>query len=128
MMLQIEVEFSAMQERRRQTRGRSFLGGRIIFNNRSSSVDCLIRDMSPKGARVRLSMPVMIPDEFELLIPKQGRSFQARVAWRMPDEFGIAFLDDKNQPASLELTLQLRKLEAEKTALRARVEQLSCAE
>jgi PilZ domain len=119
-----------MQERRNKSRGRSFLGAKIIFNNRSSTIDCLIKDMSPTGARVRLSAIVIVPDEFELHIPMQGRSFQARVAWRRREEFGLEFVKcgEQDHPVSLDLTLRLNKLEKEKEALRARVAQLSSAE
>ena len=40
-----------MKERRSSARQKSFLQGRIYFNNRRSSVDCLIRDYSETGAR-----------------------------------------------------------------------------
>jgi hypothetical protein len=120
----------AMQERRTDDRGRSFLGGRIVFNNRCSSIDCVVRDMSSTGARVRVSTAVMLPDEFELMVPKQGRSWKVRIAWRKPQEFGLEFLDwdGSRDAAPLEIAARLRKLEEEKEVLRARVTQLSSAE
>ena len=35
-----------MSEHRKETRQRVFLKGRIVFNNGSSSFDCLVRDLS----------------------------------------------------------------------------------
>ena len=81
-----------MQERRATARVRSFIGGRIVFNNRNSSVDCLIRNVSSNGARISLLGAVTIPDEFDLVIPVQSRSCRARIAWRRADEFGVQFI------------------------------------
>jgi hypothetical protein len=81
-----------MQERRATARVRSFIGGRIVFNNRNSSVDCLLRNMSSNGAKISLLGAVTIPDEFELVIPVQSRNIRARVAWRRADEFGVQFI------------------------------------
>src|SRR3954451_9413755 len=80
-----DIRVSSMAERRTDSRSRSFLGAKIVFNSRNSSMDCLIRNISPTGARLLLSSAVVIPDEFELQIPKQGRSFRARLAWRRAD-------------------------------------------
>ena len=51
-----------MTERRSVSRQKSFLQGRIFFNNRRTSVDCLIRDISPYGARLIFSDAVTTPD------------------------------------------------------------------
>ena len=42
-------------ERRRVARQKSFLRGSVHFNNRRTVVDCLIRDISPNGARLTFS-------------------------------------------------------------------------
>jgi hypothetical protein len=81
-----------MQERRTNARVRSFLGGKIVFNNRCSSVECLLRNVSPTGARILLSETVTIPEDFELEIPKQGRRVRARLTWRKAEECGVRFL------------------------------------
>jgi|tagenome__1003787_1003787.scaffolds.fasta_scaffold20810001_2 hypothetical protein len=118
-----------MAERRTDSRSRSFLGAKIVFNSRNSSMDCLIRNISPTGARLLLSSAVVIPDEFELQIPKQGRSFRARLAWRRADESGVQFVEHNAEPpVPTELTIKLKQLEDEKAALRARVAQLSSGE
>jgi hypothetical protein len=116
-----------MAERRNDSRSRSFLGAKIIFNGRNSTIDCLIRNISQTGARLFLSGNIVIPDEFELQVPKQGRSFQARLAWRRGDEFGVQFVRDQAGAASVsaDLAAKLRRLEDERAALRARVAQLS---
>ena len=119
-----------MSERRQTTRNRSLLGGRIIFNNRNSSLDCVVRNLSPTGARIVLGSSVTVPDEFELYLPQKGKSRLARMKWRNPSEFGVEFLPET--PGTVietpDVTSRLRRLESEKAALQARVEQLSTAE
>jgi len=39
-----------MQERRRSTRTRCYLGGQIAFNNRSELMDCLVRNVTVEAA------------------------------------------------------------------------------
>ena len=38
-----------MSERRVATRSKSLLQGRVYYNNRRSSVDCVIRDITAKA-------------------------------------------------------------------------------
>ena len=49
-------------ERRRVARQKSFLRGMVYFNNRRSVLDCLVRDISPYGARLVFSVTVATPD------------------------------------------------------------------
>ena len=42
-------------EKRNSTRTRCLLTGRIIFNNRSSVIDCTVRDISDDGGRTHFS-------------------------------------------------------------------------
>jgi len=78
-------------ERRRITRQKSFLRGTIHFNNRRSVVDCLIRDISPYGARLIFSDAVTTPDVLELYIPQKEQTLRVNVIWRHGQEVGVAF-------------------------------------
>src|SRR3954470_8703170 len=78
-------------ERRRITRQKSFLRGSIHFNNRRSVVDCLIRDISPYGARLVFSDAVTTPDVLELYIPQKEQTLRVQVVWRLGQEVGVAF-------------------------------------
>jgi hypothetical protein len=80
-----------MAERRSSSRQKSFLQGRIYFNNRRSSVDCLIRDYSETGARLKFSESVAVPEAIELYIPNKEEIHRARVQWRSGSEMGIEF-------------------------------------
>src|SRR3954447_10183054 len=78
-------------ERRRITRQKSFLRGSIHFNNRRSVVDCLIRDISPYGARLIFSDAVTTPDVLDLYIPQKEQTLRVHVIWRHGQEAGVAF-------------------------------------
>lgn len=80
-----------MTESRSRTRGRTLKGAKAVFNKRASVLDCVIRDMSPKGARLRFGAPVELPDELELLLASEGRFLPIRVAWRRGREVGVEF-------------------------------------
>ena len=78
-------------ERRRTARQKSFLRGMIYFNNRRNAVDCLIRDISPYGARLIFSDAVTTPDVLELYIPQKEQTLRVHAIWRHGQEVGVAF-------------------------------------
>src|SRR3954465_5789330 len=78
-------------ERRRMARQKSFLRGMIYFNNRRNAVDCLVRDISPYGARLIFSDAVTTPDVLELYIPQKEQTLRVQVIWRHGQEAGVAF-------------------------------------
>ena len=118
-----------MTEKRRETRKRTFLKGRILFNNGASSMDCLVRDISPGGARLALDEALALPDAFELEIPNRDRSFTAVMKWRREDGMGVTIEEqDEGQPTRGRVARLLRRvseLEAENRALRV---QLGCGD
>ncbi|HEY0572199.1 MAG TPA: PilZ domain-containing protein [Enterovirga sp.] len=118
-----------MEERRKTVRQRSYLGGRIAFNNRSSTMDCTVRNMSAGGARVAFSDTVVLPQDLDLAIRQKGLNARARVVWRSATEVGVSFLAVSREAAGevipLDLARRMRDLEAEKAALKQRVAALS---
>jgi hypothetical protein len=87
-----------MNERRRIARQKSFLQGRVYFNNRRTSIDCLIRDFSELGARLKFSGAVATPEVVELHVPNKDETYRARVQWRNGDEMGVSFDDYRASP------------------------------
>lgn len=116
-----------MTERRTAQRTRSYLGGRIAFNGRSSSMDCLVRNLSSTGAKLAVSGAVSLPDAFDLAIGCKGRHTRARVVWRLGEEMGVAFADAAGtaEVIPLDHARRLRACERERDALKARVEALT---
>ena len=116
-----------MAERRKSARSRTYLGGVIAFNRRTSTMNCHVRDLSPIGAKVVFTNAGVIPDQFDLTIARKARSFQARMVWRGVNEAGVAFLNEHTPAESIspEWAKRLRDGEAERAALRQRIAQLT---
>jgi hypothetical protein len=116
-----------MGERRRVTRQKSFLRGCVYFNNRRSAFDCLIRDLSDKGARIIFSDTVSVPDMVDLHIPQKEQTVRARVEWRHGGEVGLAFPDAiraADGTSDSELSARVAKLEGEIASLRRALKRL----
>jgi hypothetical protein len=82
-----------MSESRSNPRLRSLLRGRAIFNNRSSILDCTVRDLTPTGAKLDFGSPDGIPDAFDLEIPLKSRTHRAQVVWRQGNMCGVKFIE-----------------------------------
>jgi hypothetical protein len=119
-----------MAERRSSARQKSFLQGRIYFNNRRSSVDCLIRDVSETGARLKFSETIAVPEAIELYIPNREEIHRARVEWRTGNEMGVSFGEEMRSPsiapeaAQGDLSTRVQTLEAEVASLKRLVSEL----
>jgi hypothetical protein len=123
----------AMKERRSTSRQKSFLQGRIFYNNRRTSLDCLIRDFSDSGARLKFSGPISTPDVVELYIPNKDESYRAKVEWRNGDEVGVAFGIDETAPPlapgapQADWSGRIRKLEHDLAVLQRKFNELQAA-
>jgi hypothetical protein len=116
-----------MNERRQAVRQKSFLRGCVYFNNRRSAFDCLIRDLSDKGARIIFSDTVSVPDVVDLYIPQKEQTVRAHVEWRHGGELGLAFADAiraSEGTTDAELSTRVARLENEIGALRRALKQL----
>jgi hypothetical protein len=119
-----------MNERRSVARQKSFLQGRIFFNNRRTSLDCLIRDISERGARLKFSSMVSTPDVVELHIPSKEESYRAKVQWRNGDEVGVCFGADESAPMLApgmpqpDLSVRVHQLEHELAVLQRKFNEL----
>jgi hypothetical protein len=61
---------------------RTFLGAKIIFNNRASVIDCVVSILSSSGAKLALAGPTG-SQTFELHIPMKSCSYRARLVRRV---------------------------------------------
>src|SRR5215813_14249793 len=112
-------------ERRTLLRQRSFLQGRVFFNNRRSSLDCLVRDFSEQGARLKVSGSVAIPELVELYVPSRDETYRAHVQWRTEEEVGVAFDTADGAPSIVpdapDLLSRVHRLETEVASLQRKV-------
>lgn len=124
-----------MEERRAQARKKSFLQGRVYFNNRSSTADCVIRDITEAGARLKFSGTASVPEVFELHIPNKHEIFRAHVIWHHGDEIGVALNQADAGPvespsivssgAAMTMEERVAKLEHDLQTLRRKVEAIA---
>ena len=122
-----------MKERRGVSRQKSFLQGRIFFNNRRTSYDCLIRDFSEHGAKLKFSSSLATPDAVELFIPAKEESYRAKVIWRNADEIGVCFACGERSPPlapgtpAADWSARIQKLEHDVAMLTRKFNELQVA-
>lgn len=80
-----------MIERRKAPRGRVFYGGVIAFNDQRSTIDCTIRNFSPRGAKVDVPFGTVLSNHVGLTVWHRGEIYPARTIWRRGNEAGLAF-------------------------------------
>ncbi|GJE27761.1 PilZ domain-containing protein [Methylobacterium organophilum] len=116
-------------EQRAVARKKTFLKGLISFNYGSSSMDCLIRDISDRGARLELSETTTLPEVFDIHIPARDENYRATLCWRSNEAVGVAFRSAQNEkrvepaaaavdPSVTALLKRVAELEAENATLR----------
>jgi two-component system cell cycle response regulator len=94
MSYQRMLELALKQEKtdnRRLRRSRVFLHGKIVFDNGGVSSDCVIRDLSEAGAKVRLPAEMAVPHQLYLIETRRGLAYVARVTWARDAELGLEF-------------------------------------
>jgi hypothetical protein len=77
-------------EMRGSGRRRVLKAGRLIFNNKSSVADCVVRRIGDTGADVRLEGPIALPDDLMLIMDE--KHFNARRVWQEGLNVGLEFL------------------------------------
>jgi hypothetical protein len=54
--------------------------------------DCIIRDMSPSGARIQMLSSATPPDALQLVDLSSGYAHDSHVAWQKDRELGLRFV------------------------------------
>ena len=80
-----------MENRRGHERHRTLKSGKIIFNRKTSVVDCMVRNLSESGACLQVDTVVGIPEAFELLIAPEQNVRTCSVKWRSANRLGVSF-------------------------------------
>jgi hypothetical protein len=113
-----------MTEARRSDRLKSLLRARIVFNGGSSTIECLIRNISAHGMRLELAESLSVPGEFDLEVPHKGRTYRTRLVWRGSGMIGVAYVPPEAE-AIRGGDGELQRLERENAALRAQLRQMT---
>ena len=113
-----------MRDRRESARDKVIYGGVAEIDDQGATRECIVRNISDKGASVEFSNLVDLPSEqMSLRIARKGRSFLAKVVWWRDNFVGVAFTGTPAQPVS-DLEERLRKSEIKKRQLQRRIKEL----
>ena len=113
-----------MLDRRRNVRDKVLYGGVADINQRGSTMDCVVRNISEGGACLEFDSAARVPEEMRLTIARKGRSFLARLIWRQANKVGLAFrIMTSDSPVS-DLDERLRRSEIKKRQLQRRIKEL----
>lgn len=79
-----------MRDRRAERRHLVLKEGKVLLSD-WILVDCMIRDISPHGARLEFNRKVELPEEFRLRIVSADLTIPATAAWMRRYEVGVRF-------------------------------------
>ena len=120
-----------MLERRQYPRNRVYYGGLVAFNARNSTLDCVVRNFSQRGAKIEFENSALTPDQVDFEIERRGLSCLARFVWRDRNAAGLMFSNVQETNAQrkgdvipLDWARKLRASERENSKLRSRLDQI----
>ena len=86
------------EDRRSGPRQAVEIGGVLSFEKGSSTLPCVVRDISENGARLHVSSVHHVPDRFKLEMEICQVEVDGIVVWRSSNEVGVLF---ESQPRSI---------------------------
>ena len=114
-----------MLDRRESVRDKVMYGGVAEIGERGTTRDCIVRNISDRGATIEFSNVVNLPKEqMSLRIARKGRSFLAKVIWWRDNFVGVAFRAESPAEPVSDLAERLRKSEIKKRQLQRRIQDL----
>ncbi|HEY9216503.1 MAG TPA: PilZ domain-containing protein [Phenylobacterium sp.] len=105
-----KVQELAPVEQRRIPRHEVRTAGFLVHGRSLDSAPCVLRNVSPLGARVRLKAPQFLSRPLYLVIVQTGSAFEAKIIWSRGGELGLSL--------QRRLDLETPKSEAEWAARR----------
>ena len=114
-----------MQDRRLIARNKVIYGGVAEFDEGGATRDCIVRNISDKGANVEFSNVVNLPREhMSPRIARKGPSFLSKVVWWRDNFVGLALNAETPAEPVSDLEERLRKSEIKKRQLQRRIKEL----
>ena len=80
-----------MSESRNVFRYKTHRSAKILPDN-GRAIECLVRDLSTKGARLEVADPDQVPEHFFLLIQGSSERFRCRRVWQIETIIGVQYL------------------------------------
>ncbi len=95
------------------------LSGKVVYDHGDISQDCVIRDLTDTGARIKLESAVPLPRQIYLIDYKKGIAHLSEVVWSTPPTHGLTFirhLDLRDEDSKDPFVKLLRRLWLERVA------------
>ncbi|MEP1207394.1 MAG: hypothetical protein ABJM29_15565 [Rhizobiaceae bacterium] len=83
----------------RDARKRIFKAGIASYQNHALTANCVVRDVTADGARLRFEEGAFVPEKFALSIPVDGTRVDCEVKWRRDLDMGVLFTSEIEQDA-----------------------------
>ena len=114
-----------MLDRRQNPRDKVIYGAVAEIGDRGATRDCVVRNISEKGASVEFNNVVNLPrEQMSLTVARKGRSFLAKIIWWRDNFVGLAFSSETPSAPVSDLEERLRKSEQKKRQLQRRIKEL----
>jgi hypothetical protein len=113
-----------MQDRRQSGRDKVYFGGVAEINERSSTMDCVVRNISERGACLEIDETAKLPEKLRLNIPRKGHLYLADLIWRHANRVGLAFRTMVMDPEASDLDERLRRSQIKQRQLKRRIREL----
>ncbi len=81
----------APAEKRALPRNRVLLAATLVYGEQTFTAACTIRNLTPRGASVRLESALPLPPTVTLIETRTGRAHECNVVWRRGGFLGLAF-------------------------------------
>jgi PAS domain-containing protein len=83
-----------MDEHRIALRRRTLKPAKIVFNDRQSVIDCLVRNLSDTGACLEVTSQAGVPPVFELQIESESSNRRCQLIWQSDNKIGVGFTNE----------------------------------
>ena len=113
-----------MRDRRQGGREKVLLGDIAEINDRSSTMDGVVGNVSERGVCAEVDEAVMVSHEIQPNIPRKGRSFLADMISRQAGRVSLAFRTMVTDRHSNDLDERLRRSQIKQRQLKRRIEDL----
>ena len=114
-----------MRDRRESVRDKVMFGGIAEIGEHGTTRECIVRNISDRGATIEFSNVDELPrEQLSLRIARKGRSFMAKVIWWRDNFVGVAFRAESPAEPVSDLGERLRKSEIKKRQLQRRIDDL----
>jgi hypothetical protein len=76
----------------KRKRPRTEINEPAYVSSGGSVMRCVVRNISPDGAAIDVENPILVPDQFRLVMARDSSTHDCRVIWIREKRIGVAFV------------------------------------